>query len=170
MNAIDVVACLVVGVLALIGYRQGLIRGISALVSLAIGLLVALGASGWGASLLVEYTVIPPKYAPLVAFLSLFVFVALVVRLVAGSVQQAIHKSPLAPVDRFFGLCLGLVKGILIVLLLAGVTSLLPLSGDAERYVNRSLVITETRKMIPKFGAGVRRWLETISPAERETA
>ena len=170
MNAIDLVACLLVGILALMGFRQGFLKGISTLVSIAIGLFVAVRAWGWCATLLVEHTSLPSRYAPLLAFLLLFFVASLGVWGAARVAISAIQGTPLVMVDRFCGLGLGLVKGGLAVLLMAGIVSLLPLSGEAERYVNSSLVITEARKVIPRFMEGVGRWLEEFRPTERSAA
>lgn len=64
-------------------------------------------------------------------FVLAFVGALLLWRLVSWLVQQLLHVSPLAPIDRFFGAGFGLLRGGVIVLLAVLLLSLTPVARGA---------------------------------------
>jgi membrane protein required for colicin V production len=66
-----------------------------------------------------------------VGFLATFVAALLLWRLVSWLVQQVLHASPLAPLDRLLGAGFGVLRGGLIVLLAVLLLSLTPLARGA---------------------------------------
>lgn len=115
MSRIDVVLAVVLALFALRGFWRGFAREIFALIGLVGGVAVA-GAYHPDAALMLPPEV-PDIARPGVAFLGIFVVVALAAKLAGFLVQRLLGLVMLSPLDRLGGIVFGAAKGAALVTL-----------------------------------------------------
>lgn len=115
MSRIDVVLAVVLALFALRGFWRGFAREIFALIGLVGGVAVA-GAYYPDAALMLPPEV-PDIARPAVAFLGIFVVVALAAKLAGLLVQRLFGLVMLSPLDRLGGVVFGAAKGAALVTL-----------------------------------------------------
>ena len=121
MHWFDGIAAVLVIALAVRGYGRGLIQQVSALLAVALGLIVGLHLHGAAAALLPSFG--HPVLRLVAAFTVVFVTVALSVNLLARLLKSAVQALFLAGVDRLLGALLGVLVGVqvlMVVVLLVG--------------------------------------------------
>ena len=109
MNRIDVVLAVVLALFALRGFQRGFSREIFSLVGLVGGVAIA-GATFADAAEMLPPS-IPAIARPTVAFVGVFVAVALSAKLAGLLVHRALGLVMLSPLDRASGVLFGAVKG-----------------------------------------------------------
>jgi membrane protein required for colicin V production len=112
VNALDIFAILVIALFFGLGIYHGLIKSISSLASILLGLFLANKLSPALAEIL-SYIHIPNSRG-LVGFLIVFFFFFLVIKILFHFIQKLSNKSGLSVVDRVMGGILGLAKGLII--------------------------------------------------------
>jgi len=112
VNALDIFAIFVIALFFGLGIYHGLIRSISSLASIIIGLFLANKLSPALTGIL-SYIHIPNSKG-LVGFLLVFFFFFLVIKIIFHFIQKLSNKSGLSVVDRVLGGILGLAKGLII--------------------------------------------------------
>lgn len=117
MNWVDWIVLGIVGVSILTGLMKGAVRTVFSLAGLAVGLFVASRESG--ALGIVLSRVVSPRYAAVLAFLLIFLGIGLVFALAGWLLRKAIEKLLLTWLDRVAGGALGLLRGAVIVGVLA---------------------------------------------------
>ncbi len=154
MNWLDILFLALIALNLISGYRQGLVRQLIGL----IGFLVAIAVAVYGSSRLggvIAGYIDPAHLMPLqevsnllgvnitadwvvnlaarvIAFLVLLVLARILLGLLAGTFT-AINRLPVVgTVNRLAGLVLGLARGLILILLLVGLFSLLPVNFIAE--------------------------------------
>lgn len=115
MSRIDVVLAVVVGLFAVRGFWRGFAREIFALIGLVGGVAIA-GAYYPDAAMMLPPEV-PDIARPAIAFLGLFVGVALAAKLVGLLVQRLLGLVLLSPLDRIGGILFGAAKGVALIAL-----------------------------------------------------
>ena len=109
MNRIDVVFAVVLALFALRGFQRGFSREIFSLVGLVGGVAIA------GATFADVVERLPPDVPtiarPTVAFVGIFLAVALAAKLVGLFVHRALGLAMLSPLDRAAGILFGAAKG-----------------------------------------------------------
>ncbi|TDH23248.1 CvpA family protein [Segetibacter sp. 3557_3] len=88
------------------GFTKGLIVAVFSLISLLIGLAAALRLSAIFAAYLQEHTSLTGKWLPFLAFIIIFIAVALVVRMLAKMLKGAVSLAMLGWVDTIGGILL----------------------------------------------------------------
>ncbi|MCX5737770.1 MAG: CvpA family protein [Proteobacteria bacterium] len=113
MNRIDLVLAVVLALFALRGFQRGFSREIFALVGLVGGVAVA------SAMLAEAVPMLPPEVPevarPTLAFLGIFLAVALAAKIAGLLVQRALGLVMLSPLDRGAGIFLGAAKGVALI-------------------------------------------------------
>lgn len=109
MHWVDWAALGLIGVLALRGYRQGLIIELSTFVAIGLGLLGGLYLHGAARPLLPEGW--PPMVQFAVSFVVVFAAIALSINLVARVLRTIVHALFLGLIDRLLGAVLGVLIG-----------------------------------------------------------
>ena len=115
MNRIDVVLAVLLALFALRGFQRGFSREIFALIGLVGGVAVA-GALYADAALQLPPEV-PDIARPAVAFVGIFLGVALAAKLVGMVVHRVLGLVLLSPLDRLGGIVFGVAKGAAVVTL-----------------------------------------------------
>ena len=139
MNRIDVVLAVLLALFALRGFQRGFSREIFALIGLVGGVAVA-GALYADAALQLPPEV-PDIARPAVAFLCLFLGVALAAKLIGMLVHRVLGVVLLSPLDRLGGIVFGIAKGAAIVTLGVIVVRALTPANALERAAAGSVLL-----------------------------
>lgn len=113
MNRIDVVLAVIVAVFALRGFQRGFSREIFALIGLVGGIVIATAMSADAIVLLPSE--VPEIVRPAVAFVGIFLAVAIAAKLAGLLVRQALGLVMLSSLDRAAGILLGAAKGVAVI-------------------------------------------------------
>lgn len=113
VNRIDVVLAVVLALFALRGFQRGFSREIFALVGLVGG--VAVAAATFADVVPMLPPEVPEIARPPVAFVGIFLAVALVAKLAGMLVQRVLGLVMLSPLDRAAGILFGAAKGVAVI-------------------------------------------------------
>lgn len=151
MSTADIVLIILLAIGAIRGFGKGLIMEIAGLLALVIGLFGAFQLVDWGASLLRHFQIdIGESWAPIIAFIILFILILVSVYLLGRFVKAVLHITPLGIMDSFLGSVVGLIKwafGISLVLWIIEVLEV----GFVARTFNDSLVLPYISQLAPLF-------------------
>ena len=139
MNRIDVVLAVLLALFALRGFQRGFSREIFALIGLVGGVAVA-GALYADAALQLPPEV-PDIARPAVAFVGIFLGVALAAKLVGMVVHRVLGLVLLSPLDRLGGIVFGVAKGAAVVTLGVIVVRALTPANALERAAAGSVLL-----------------------------
>lgn len=103
---IDIVVVVLLVMAALKGYRLGLIAGIFSYLAFMVGLAAAMKLSAVVASRINEILNVSDKWLPFLAFIVVFLFFVLAVRLLAKFIQAGVKKIMLGWLNRLGGVAL----------------------------------------------------------------
>lgn len=126
MTLFDWAVILVVGLSSLLGLLRGAVREVLALAGWVIAFLVA-REYGLAFSAMLKSLVANDSIRLALAFASLFFATLVLMALLRMTVTELVKKIGLGGADKFFGLVIGMARGVLIVLvivMLAGMTEL----------------------------------------------
>lgn len=101
---IDIIAFLLLLTATWKGFRKGLVMGLFSFLAFIIGLAAALKLSAVAAGYLGEQTSISAKWLPVVAFIGVFILVALVVRIGGKAIEAALQLAMLGWANRIGGI------------------------------------------------------------------
>jgi membrane protein required for colicin V production len=125
VNRIDVVLAVVLALFALRGFQRGFSREIFALIGLVGG--VAAAAALYADTAVMLPAEVPDIARPAIAFLGIFMGVALAAKLVGMLVHRLLGLTLLSPLDRVAGILFGAAKGAaLLVMAVAVVRAVTP--------------------------------------------
>lgn len=111
---IDIIA-VILGIWAIYkGIRNGLVVGIFSFLSFIIGMAAAIKLSAFTADFIGRSTNLPQRWLPFLAFISVFILTALVVRVGAKVVEGAIKLAMLGWLNRLGGIALYLFVHLLV--------------------------------------------------------
>lgn len=130
MAAIDWLALMVVAASLLLGAWRGLLYEVAALA----GWVLAFLAARWAAPVLAQWLPMGESPAALrhaVAFVLVFIATAFACGLLAALLRRAARAMGVRPVDRAFGALFGMLRGALLLLLLAALVQLASLREEA---------------------------------------
>ena len=114
MNFLDLIIGIPILLMAIGGFRRGLIKEVAALAALILGIYFAIYFSDVTAKFLIEHFNIGHRYVFIVAFIITFIGVVLVVSLIGRLLNKVASLAMLGPVNKILGLVFGLLKGIVI--------------------------------------------------------
>lgn len=130
MDAVDGLNAAVAAVLVvslLIGLWRGLVFEVLSLLMWLVAWVVAHAFAGWAADWQL-WSSWAPALRHAVGWVIVFVLALMAGRLVVWSIQQLLHMSPLAGIDRVLGGLFGLLRGALIVLVVVMLVGESPLA------------------------------------------
>ncbi len=118
MNFLDIILVIPIVVLAIAGYKKGLIKEIASLAALILGIYFAVYFSDYVARFLLEKFDFNERYVFIIAFIITFIGVVLLVSLIGKLLDKVAKFAALGIVNKLLGLVFGIVKGILIMSIL----------------------------------------------------
>ena len=124
----------------------GCVRGLTFEVMSLLGWVVAWFAAQWGAPLLSPYLPVGTTGSALnltVSMVLCFVLALLLWSLLAKLVRLLVRATPLSLVDRFLGALFGLLRGGVILLVLASVVAMTPMAQSAPWQASRGVAILD---------------------------
>jgi membrane protein required for colicin V production len=139
VNRIDVVLAVVLALFALRGFQRGFSREIFALIGLVGG--VALAAATYADAAPMLPPEVPEIARPGIAFLGIFVAVALVAKLAGLLVQRMLGLVMLSPLDRVAGILFGAAKGVALVAMAVVVVRAVTPPNALERLCEGSVLM-----------------------------
>lgn len=133
MNTFDLVILIVVGIFGVKGLFRGVVLELLTLVGLIAGYVVALREMNLISGFIIKMIPLPIVVANTLAFLICFVGIALLFRWLASLFKLAIKGTLLKGVDHVGGLCIGLMKGAIVISIAALLINLLPLPQSLNK-------------------------------------
>ena len=138
LTSVDYFTLVVLLVSALVGISRGLFKEVLALASWFVAAWVAYHYTNYLATEWLSAFHLDELLSLGVSFLILFILTLLICGLFGGVVQKIILSAGLSMTDRFLGLVFGLVRGALVVIILAPALNSLPTSFMASSIVSIS--------------------------------
>lgn len=150
----------------------GLVRGLVFEVLSLAGWVVAYFAAPWFAVDLVPYLPVGEPGSALrhgVALLVVFIVVLLIWSLLARLVRSLLHATPLSVIDRVGGGAFGLLRGAVLLLVLATLVQVSPAaqSGVWQQSVGGAWLQQALRTLRPLLPSEMGRWLPEPPPGVR---
>jgi membrane protein required for colicin V production len=149
VNALDIFSLLVIFLFSGLGIYHGLIKSISSLASIIIGLFLAKKLSPALAEIL-SYIHIPNSNG-LIGFLIIFFFFFLAAKIIFHIIQKFWKNSALSLIDRVLGGILGFAKGVIITVIIFSVMQL-ALPKDSAILKDSSLVPYSNKILVTAKG------------------
>ncbi|MCD6569360.1 MAG: CvpA family protein [Deltaproteobacteria bacterium] len=109
MNALDIGICFILSIPMFIGFFKGFIRGISSLIALVAGLLLAKRYYIVASGIITSLNIPDPK--GILGYICVFLVFYIGIKIVARLLHGISRVSGLSPLDRILGGLLGLLKG-----------------------------------------------------------
>lgn len=116
MNALDIFFVVILTISGLMAILRGFVREVIGLLGWALAFVTASRFFGTLAGVLAEWIYQPYLVKP-IAFLLVFIPTLLAVGFLGQKVQMLINQAGLSVADRLMGLCFGLARGVLILLI-----------------------------------------------------
>lgn len=114
MNFLDLIIGLPILLMAISGFRNGLIKELASLAALLLGLFFAIYFSDVVAVWLAQYLDISERWLFIIAFIITFVVVVFLVSLIGNLLTRVASAAALGIINRLFGFLFGLLKGVVI--------------------------------------------------------
>lgn len=114
MNFLDIIIAIPIVLLAISGYRKGLIKEVASLAALILGLYFAIYFSDVVAKYLIEYFDIGERYVFIVAFILTFIGVVVLVSLLGKALDKIASLAALGIINKLLGLFFGFLKGVIL--------------------------------------------------------
>ncbi len=114
MNFLDIILAIPIVLLAIAGYRKGLIKELASLAALILGIYFAIYFSDVVASYLIEYFDLNQRYVFITAFILTFIGVVILVSLLGKMLDKVASLAALGIINKFLGLVFGVLKGIIL--------------------------------------------------------
>jgi len=114
MNFLDIILAIPIVLLAISGYRRGLIKEIASLAALILGLYFAIYFSDVVAKYLIEYFDVSERYVFIAAFILTFIGVVILVSILGKMLDKVASLAALGIINKFLGLVFGVLKGIIL--------------------------------------------------------
>jgi len=118
VDYLDLIIGLPIVLLAISGFRNGLIKEIASLVALILGIYFAVYFSNIVADYLNEFIDIGYRWLFIIAFILTFIVVVIVVTLIGKLLSKIAALAALGILNRLAGMVFGIVKGIVIMSLM----------------------------------------------------
>ncbi|HQG31521.1 MAG TPA: CvpA family protein [Deltaproteobacteria bacterium] len=144
MNALDSISILICLAFLGLGISHGLIKSVSSLVAIIVGLFGAKKLEPFISTILSAVHLHNPK--GLLGYLFVFFCIYIAVKIALLLLRKVTKASGLSPIDRAFGGLLGLVKGIIAVVLICTVMQVF-LPKDSA-ILTHSKLLPYTRKIV----------------------
>lgn len=149
MNSIDIIILIILALFCIKGFFRGFILEIFTLIGLLLAYVIALREMNTMAVLISNLLHLPTPITNMLSFVSIFLLVVLVCRLLAGAIRKFTRWTFIGWIDRGGGTLFGLFKGALIASLIALLFSLVPISEELETEKNDSFLFRPIRTVAP---------------------
>ena len=138
---LDVIVVLLVLVLALRGLRRGIIREMFSFAGWILGVVAGVRFASLLAPWVSEQLQVPAGIAGLISFVGILIPVSLGVWLIGYLISDLIKITViLRPADKFFGLAVGALEGVLLSGILVGVFAVSPLFPALKTQLEQSVI------------------------------
>ena len=149
MNIFDFVIIIILGIFIFNGFRKGFLREIAGLVGIIIAFILAVRLMDDFSVIMSHYVGLSPRVAVIVTAVVIFILVVVLFILTAKILRKLMELATLGWIDRLLGSSLGLLKGVIIVSVLALILSLLPAGQNFSRKQNESFLFNPMKKAAP---------------------
>jgi membrane protein required for colicin V production len=151
MNFLDLIIGLPILLMAIGGFRNGLIKELASLAALILGLYFAIYFSDMVAGWLVQFVEIGERWLFIVAFILTFVVVVVLVNLIGNLLSKVATAAALGFINRFFGLLFGVVKGLVVMSALIWLFNMIDSKASILRHEvkERSILYEPVGRIIP---------------------
>jgi len=123
MNYLDIIILTLVTLLVINGVRKGFIISLASLIALALGIYIAVNFSNYLDGVLIENLKPSRNWLPIISFTITFLIVVILVMLLAKALEKLVDLVGMGILNHIFGGIFGLIKGILLVSVLAFIIS-----------------------------------------------
>lgn len=114
LTLFDIIALLILGVSALVGFARGGLREVTTVVAFVVGVAVALWSLRFTGPI-AQAAVHPSWAANAVAIVVMFLAIYIIVRVIAASLTRSVHNNQgLGTIDRVIGAGFGLIRGLVL--------------------------------------------------------
>ncbi len=155
MNILDIVFCVIIGLLALRCFFKGLVHELMTKASILGAALLAILfyriVGGWLSKL-----VNLGEFAPIAGFIAVALVVFIIMKLLQASIATIVEGLHIQPIDKALGLILGLSEGILLSSLILIALSYQPvfdLSATFEGSFFARILLPLIARQLPSIGA-----------------
>jgi membrane protein required for colicin V production len=132
---VDIIFVVLIALLAIRCATRGFIKELVSTVGLILGFLVALLLySSGGAFIREKFMPTMPIVPEILAFIALFLIVFIIIKIIGAILKGIIEGIHLGGADKFLGIVLGLVEGLIVVSLVLFVINIQPLF-DAQKFL-----------------------------------
>jgi len=168
LNVFDLFVAVVTIGLAVIGFREGLVRGAIKFAGF-IALVILLTASiGKILAITDKVTFLPQPVAVLVVIVVLLVLGMTVLHIIAKTLHELVHMTPAGFIDNGLGAAFGILKSLLLCGLLAIVLSLAPHGGflraQYEQSVSAEHLVGFMSETVPFIRDMIRPYYHRLAP------
>lgn len=154
MNPFDWFVLLLVCIMGISGFHEGLVRGGIKLAGFFLIIIALTVFAGQIAGFARGLEGIPPKLAVPVTFFGVYAAGAILFAVLAETMRRAVHLTPLGFVDNGLGVLFGVIKGVFIAGILALIFSFMPKHGKMNTQFETS-----------RFGSGLVGFITKSIPA-----
>lgn len=117
MNVFDIIIFIIIGIFAVIGFRNGLVKELGSLVALVTGIFITIRFSYFVESILRDEGFFSSDYLPLISYAITFIATVIGVILISKLLDQFVKLVKLQWLNKIAGICFGVIK---IVIILGG--------------------------------------------------
>lgn len=139
MNILDTIVILLILVLGIVGFREGLVRGavklagfIITVVAMAVFAEPVGKLAGW-------LPLVPHKAAVILTFLTVFILGSILFAILGNILRKIVHLTPLGMLDSGMGTLFGILKAVFLGGILALLFSLMPQNSIWNKHYGSSL-------------------------------
>ena len=153
LNYIDYIVLVILVLFLIQGYRKGIIIGLATIAALVLGIYISVHFSNYLDATLLEHLHPSRKWLPILSFSITFILVVIAVMLVAKLAEKLVDVVGMGFFNHIGGAALGLVKGVILVSILAFIISSLDHKGNwiSEKDKKGSFLYSHVADVFPKL-------------------
>jgi membrane protein required for colicin V production len=114
MNYIDIIILIVLGISMVSGFINGLVKEVTTLAALILGIWGAIRFSSFTSEKLYDYFDMTGKYIGIISFIITFAAIAIIIHLIGIFVDKLMEAVSLGFINKLLGIVFGLLKSVLI--------------------------------------------------------
>jgi len=153
LNYIDYIILVILVLFLIQGYRKGIIIGLATIVALLLGIYISVHFSNYLDATLLEHLHPSRKWLPILSFSITFILVVIAVMLVAKLAEKLVDVVGMGFFNHLGGAALGLVKGVILISILAFILSSLDHTGNwiSDKDKKGSFFYNHIAEVFPKL-------------------
>jgi len=153
LNYIDYIILVILVLFLIQGYRKGIIIGLATIVALLLGIYISVHFSNYLDATLLEHLHPSRKWLPILSFSITFILVVIAVMLVAKLAEKLVDVVGMGFFNHLGGAALGLVKGVILISILAFILSSLDHKGNwiSDKDKKGSFFYNHIAEVFPKL-------------------